>query len=132
MTTLPLALHASTGVPFYEQLEDQLAELIRSGALAPGTQLPSFRQLAGELLVSLITVRRAYSDLEQDGLIERRQGQGTFVAPAAAVRGAALAEARDALIEAVARARQLGLRGVDLAAALAELIDIEEDDHGSQ
>ena len=120
MTTLPLALHASTGVPFYKQLEDQLAELIRSGALAPGTQLPSFRQLAGELLVSLITVRRAYSDLEQDGLIERRQGQGTYVAPdvAGISRARARREATALLIEAVRSARRLGLSDAEQRALL--------------
>ena len=130
--TLPIQLSDASGVPRYRQIVDQVSHLIRSGQIEAGDRLPSVRELGSQLLVSLITTRRAYADLEAAGLIERRQGQGTFVAPAAAVRGAALAEALDELIEAVARARQLGLRGVDLAAALAELIDIEEDDHGSQ
>ena len=127
---LPIQLSDASGVPRYRQIVDQVSHLIRSGQLEGGSRLPSVRELSGHLLVSLITTRRAYSDLEAAGLIERRQGQGTFVASTGAVREAALDEARDGLVEAVARARQLGLRGVDLAAVLAELIDIEEDDHG--
>ncbi len=127
---LPIQLSDASGLPRYRQIVDQVSHLIRSGQLEGGSRLPSVRQLSGQLLVSLITTRRAYADLEAAGLIERRQGQGTFVAARSAVRGAALDEARAGLVEAVARARQLGLRGVDLAAALAELIDIEEDDHG--
>jgi GntR family transcriptional regulator len=130
-STLPIQISDASGVPRYRQIVDQLSHLIRSGQIEAGARLPSVRELGGQLLVSLITTRRAYADLEAAGLIERRQGQGTFVAPSVAVRGAALDEARAGLVQAVARARQLGLRGVDLAAALAEMIDIEEDDHGS-
>ncbi len=129
---VPIELSDVSGVPRYRQIVDQLSHLIRSGQLATGDRLPSVRELSGQLLVSLITTRRAYADLEAAGLIERRQGQGTFVSSTGAVREAALDEARRGLVDAVARARQLGLRGVDLAAALAELIDIEEDDHGIQ
>jgi GntR family transcriptional regulator len=73
----PVELSGASGVPFYRQIVDQIAGLIRSGQLAPGTQLPPFRDLAPQLRVSLITVRRAYADLEQAGLIVKRQGQGT-------------------------------------------------------
>ncbi len=79
MKTLPMSLSEATGVPFYRQVVDQVAELIRSGQLTAGSRLPSVRDLSRELLVSLITVRRAYADLEAAGLILRRQGQGTFV-----------------------------------------------------
>ncbi len=129
MITLPLKLQASSGVPFYKQLEDQLAELIRSGALTPGTRLPSFRALAGELLVSLITVRRAYADLEQEGLIVRRQGQGTFVAEgvASVSRERARRQARDLLIGAVHAARRLGLADTEQRALLTDHWEIDDD-----
>jgi GntR family transcriptional regulator len=119
---LPLSLGASSGIPFYKQIEDQLAELIRSGSLPPGTRLPSFRRLAGDLLVSLITVRRAYSDLEQDGLIVRRQGQGTFVAEnvAGVSRERARREAVALLLEAVRTAQRLGLSVVEQRQLLEE------------
>ena len=66
---LLVELSDASGLPFYRQIVDQLAELIRSGRLSPGSRLPSVRDLAGQLMVSLITTRRAYADLEAAGLI---------------------------------------------------------------
>jgi GntR family transcriptional regulator len=109
-------LSDASGVPFYRQIKDQVAQLIRSGQLEPNAQLPSVRELASQLLVSLITVRRSYADLEAAGLIKRRQGYGTFVAEEVEVpsRDQAIAEARDALTGAVDLARRLGVKDKDL------------------
>lgn len=125
---LPIRLSQASGVPFYRQIVDQIAGLIHSGQLRPESRLPSFRDLAPQLLVSLITVRRAYADLEAAGLIARRQGQGTFVASEveAASRKRALAEARSQLETAVSRARQLGLRGDALRSFLETLLAVED------
>jgi len=111
LARLPLQLSEASGVPYYRQVIDQVAELIRSGELAPRARLPSVRELASQLLVSLITVRRAYADLEAAGLIVRRQGQGSFVADGVEQASAqrARAEAIEVLRAAVTRARQLGL-----------------------
>jgi GntR family transcriptional regulator len=79
-----LTLSQASGVPFYRQIERQLTDRIRAGQLTPGTLLPSVRQLAAELLVSVITVKQAYTELEAAGLIASRQGRGTFVAEGAA------------------------------------------------
>lgn len=127
MERLPIRLSQASGVPFYRQLVDQLAGLIRSGQLPPHQRLPSFRELAPQLLVSLITVRRAYADLEAAGLIDCRQGQGTFVAEAIENRSRkeALGEARALVASALLRARQLGLRGEALRAHLDRLLDGE-------
>lgn len=121
---LPLELSQASGVPFYRQIEDQLAALIRSGRLAPGTALPSVRALAGRLLVSVITTRRAYDDLEHEGLVESRQGQGTFVAAEVerASQRKARADARDALGHAVLHARRLGLSDAEIRAELDGLL----------
>jgi len=129
MDRLRIQLSQASGVPFYRQIVDQLAGLIRSGQLLPNTRLPSFRELAPQLLVSLITVRRAYADLEAAGLIACRHGQGTFVAGEieAASRKQALAEARALVESALARARQLGLRGEALRAHVERLIEREDD-----
>lgn len=132
MDRLPIHLSQASGVPFYRQIVDQLAGLVRSGQLSTGTRLPSFRELAPQLLVSLITVRRAYSDLEAAGLIVCRQGHGTFVADGieARSRRESLAEARELVASAIVRARQLGLRGEALRAHLDRLIDVERDAEG--
>jgi GntR family transcriptional regulator len=63
----------------YQQIVDRLKREISEGRLKPGAALPSFRVLAEDLLVSVITVKRAYEELEREGIIFRRQGLGTFV-----------------------------------------------------
>ncbi|MCB9742448.1 MAG: GntR family transcriptional regulator [Alphaproteobacteria bacterium] len=127
MTTLPLQLSQASGVPFYRQIVDQVAALIHGGQLAPGERLPSVRELAQALLVSLITVRRAYAELEAAGLIQLRQGQGSFVAEhvQAASRKRALAEAQEALTEGVLRAVQLGMPPDDVRQAVDEILEDE-------
>ena len=79
-------LSATSGGPLYLQIIDSLKREISEGRLAAGAPLPSFRRLAEELLVSVITVKRAYEELERDGIIYRRQGLGTFVSAAAVDR----------------------------------------------
>lgn len=66
-------------VPLYQQLEDYLSSKIRDEKLKPGDALPSESELAAQFGVSRITVRQAMARLEFEGLIERRQGKGTFV-----------------------------------------------------
>ena len=70
----------SNGVPIYVQVRDQLLRAIGSGALRPGGQLPTMRQLAVELKVDLNTVRHAYDELEQTGAIVIVRARGTYVA----------------------------------------------------
>lgn len=66
--------------PIYEQITAQMKNLILSGTLAEGAQLPSMRALANDLRISVITTKRAYADLEAQGFIETVQGKGSFVA----------------------------------------------------
>ena len=70
----------SNPVPLYRQIVDQIKEKILSGELPPGTPLPSIRQLAEEAMTSVITTKRAYSELENEGIIVTRPGLGSFVA----------------------------------------------------
>src|SRR4029078_1983956 len=67
----------------YQQIVDGLKRQVSEGRLRPGTALPSFGVRAEDLLVSVITVKRASEELEREGLVYRRQGLGTFVADAA-------------------------------------------------
>jgi GntR family transcriptional regulator len=131
---LSIKLSEASGVPFYRQIVDQVAQLIRSGQLGPGCRLPSVRELAGRLLVSLITVRRAYADLEAAGLIVRRQGHGTYVADAVetASREQALAEAREKLTDAVSQAERLGLSREAIEKMVNDLLSRQGEDHGSK
>ena len=69
-----------SGVPIYRQVIEQIRRQIMTGRLAEGVQLPTVRDLAGRLKVNPMTVSKAYSLLEIEGLVERRRGVGLFVA----------------------------------------------------
>jgi GntR family transcriptional regulator len=76
---LRIVISNASGKPIYEQIEEQIKEAILSGDLAEGDTLPSIRQLARDLKISVITTTRAYSDLELQGFIAVMQGKGCFV-----------------------------------------------------
>jgi GntR family transcriptional regulator len=82
---LPLRISASSGVPVYLQIEQQVRQSIASGLLQPGDALPSTRKLAAELRVNPNTVARAFGNLERDGVIRTVPGGGTYVATAPSV-----------------------------------------------
>jgi GntR family transcriptional regulator len=99
------------GVPIYVQLRDQLSAMIGRGALSPGVQLPTMREVAVALRIDLNTVQRAYGELEREGLLTLVRGRGTFVAeaPRAPRNRKAEAEALAAKMAAQAQASGVGL-----------------------
>lgn len=74
-----IRLEKASGIPVTRQILDQIRTQCATGALQPGDQLPSVRQLALDLAVNLNTVLRVYERLEAEGFMERRHGSGTFV-----------------------------------------------------
>ncbi len=110
--------------PLYQQIVDRLKREISEGRLQPGAPLPSFRQLAQNLLVSVITVNRAYEELEREGIIFRRQGLGTFVAERGHDRSreSKLAAAKAMLREAFREAAEAGLKADELAELAREIL----------
>lgn len=77
---IPIQINENSAEPLYHQIESQLRSLIITGQIGEGTLLPSIRELASDLSCSVITVRRVYQDLENEGLLRTKQGTGTFVA----------------------------------------------------
>ncbi len=75
-----IRLETSSGVPISRQIADQIRAHCASGALAPGARLPSVRALAADLAVNHNTVLHVYERLTIEGLLERRHGDGTYVA----------------------------------------------------
>ena len=73
-------LNPSSGIPAYLQIVQQVERALRMGTLRPGDQLPTVKQVVAEVTVNPNTVTRAYRELEHAGLVEGRQGVGTFVA----------------------------------------------------
>jgi len=74
-----LELDLESGVPIYMQLVDRIKQMVASGQLQPGQQLPTMRQLAADLRINYNTVGRAYLILDQEGIISTHQGRGTYV-----------------------------------------------------
>jgi len=105
--------------PIYAQLDRAIRASIATGALVPGMQLPTVRQLAVDLAVNANTVARVYVQLERDGILETRRGVGTFVREAPspqAARSHRERELRDLIQRFVGDAALLGF-------TLPELID---------
>lgn len=76
-----IILTNTSGKPIYEQIKEQVRAAILKDELQEGDMLPSIRQLARDLKISVITTTRAYADLEQEGFITNVQGKGCFVSP---------------------------------------------------
>ena len=114
-----IRIESSSGVPITRQIADQIRSHSASGALAPGDRLPSVRQLAKELTVNQNTILRVYERLTAEGILERRQGDGTYVADSLP-RGRAKAQ-RELLESEVDR---LVHRAIDLGIEQKEVSDL--------
>ncbi len=77
---MDIEIDVESGVPIYMQLVDRIKQMVVSGQLQPGQQLPTMRQLATDLRINYNTVGRAYLILDQEGVISTQQGRGTYVA----------------------------------------------------
>ena len=76
---MEIIISSNTSKPIYEQITSQIKAMIMSGALRTGDPIPTMRSLAKSIHVSVITVQRAYEDLQRDGFIETTIGRGSFV-----------------------------------------------------
>jgi GntR family transcriptional regulator len=99
-----IEVDTSGAVPPYEQIRLQIATMIGAGTLPTGTQLPTIRQLAGDLDIAPGTVARAYTELERAGLVASRRRRGTVVSAPAAPSEAARVEQLDEAARAYALA----------------------------
>ena len=110
--------------PMYLQIMEQVRRRIAVGDWAPGHEIPSIRALAAAVQVSVITVKRAYLELERAGIIVTRQGKGSFVAESADLRTRLQhGELDEHLSSAIEVGRQLGLSPTHVEKRLRELWD---------
>ncbi|MFT4142913.1 MAG: GntR family transcriptional regulator [Mobilitalea sp.] len=118
-----IVLSYQSGVPIYEQIKEQLKYSIISGELPQGELLPSIRQLARDLKVSVITTTRAYGDLELEGYVSTVPGKGCYVQKinSDVIREQYLEETESALLTAIKKANMAGLLMTDLHKLLDEL-----------
>ncbi|MEP6481597.1 MAG: GntR family transcriptional regulator [Rhodoglobus sp.] len=119
---MEIVLSSSSGVPIYEQIKSQVRSAIYGGDLEVGEQLPSLRQLAADLRVSLITVTRAYNDLVAERLVMNEHGRGFVVVAVDPDSASAALGARvdSAITEVVAAARGARINRADLNILLDE------------
>jgi len=118
----------NSGVPIYRQLMDQLKAQVAGGRLAAGAFLPSVRQVAEELQVNPMTVSKAYSLLERDGVVENVRGQGMRVKETA-TNGKVRREAILPLLKQVAStAKQLSLKPEQVITQLKPLLEEIDDE----
>jgi GntR family transcriptional regulator len=109
--------------PLYLQIMEQIRARIAAGDWAAGKELPSIRALAAALNVSVITIKRAYLDLESEGVIVTRHGKGSFVADAGSLATDLQGEKLDEHLQAAAGlARQMNLSEEELAARLRRVL----------
>ena len=118
-----------TGAPLYEQICAQLKAQIISGALGEGEMLPSIRNLAKDLRISVITTKRAYDELEREGFIYTVAGKGCFVAPknTELLREESLKKLESLLAEASRLAADCGLTRRDIVDMLSILEGDEQE-----
>lgn len=76
---MKIILNNNSAVPLYEQIKNAIKDNILKDKVHSGEKLPSVRNLSKEISVSILTVKKAYDELEEEGFIESRQGLGTFV-----------------------------------------------------
>ena len=125
---MDIIIRNSGGVPIYDQITRQMKGLILRGELKEGEALPSMRLLAKELRISVITTKRAYDELEAQGLINTVAGKGCFVAEKNLdlIREQKLKELEDHLDAAVELAAQCGVSALELMEMLRILLKEEE------
>lgn len=114
--------------PIYDQIKEQIKEMILKGELKEGDALPSMRLLAKELRISIITTKRAYEELEREGYIESYTGKGSFVKGInhEVVREGVLYEIEDLFEAAVGKARLAKLSYEELEQRLKLLYEESE------
>ena len=121
---MKLSISSAAKAPIYQQIKEQIQAAILSGDLQPGEALPSLRTLAKELRISVLTVTRAYTELEQEGFVANVQGKGCFVQGRenALLQEQLLRRAEALLEEGVTLALQAGLSSAEIHAMLTALL----------
>ena len=124
---MDIIISNASGQPIYEQICRQIKGAVASGKLRPGEPLPSIRNLARDLRISVITTKRAYEELERDGFICTVAGKGSFVAlqDVELARESSLREIEEHLTAALELGRQIELPVEELQNILKVLSEEE-------
>jgi len=117
-------IDAGSGVPVYRQLIEQVRREVMLGRMHPGDQLPTLKEVVEALAINPNTVAKAYSELEHEGLVVRRQGVGTFIAASATSRSLVASPALlSSLFRWIRRAKDTGMSVEQIRALVAIAVD---------
>lgn len=113
---MKIIISNSSNDPIYKQIGDQIKEMIIKNQLKAGESLPSIRGLARDLQISVITTKRAYAELEKEGLIDTIHGKGSFVARVDIdlMRKKKIKIIEDKLLEIIEESKALGFKYEDI------------------
>jgi len=127
---LKLIISNVSGIPIYEQIKQQVKAAILSGELKDDEALPSLRTLAKDLKISVLTVTRAYTELEQEGFVKNVQGRGCFVMGRVSelMREQLICKVENGLTDAIKAARIADLPNEELHRLLDILLEANKDD----
>ena len=122
---MKIIIKNKSDVPIYEQIEEQIRTQILEGKVNEDEQLPSIRQLARDLKISVITTTRVYNDLADEGFIISVAGKGYYVAPKhnELLRERMLCEMEEGLEKAVTSGRNAGLSDDEIISALKNFLE---------
>lgn len=124
-----IVISNSSDLPIYAQIKEQVKAQILSGELAEDEMLPSLRQLAHDLKISVLTTTRAYNELEQEGFITSRQGKGFFVMPSCSelIREQLIREVELSLNNAIRAAQRASMSNDEVISLLRLLMEVGND-----
>ena len=127
---MKLIISNVSGVPIYEQIKQQVKAAILSGELKEEEALPSLRTLAKDLKISVLTVTRAYTELEQEGFVKNVQGRGCFVLGSGSelMKEQLIRKVENSLTEAIKAAKIANLSNEELHHLLDILLEANRDD----
>ena len=124
-----IVISNSSPLPIYEQIKEQVKAQILSGDLVEDEILPSLRQLAKDLKISVLTTTRAYNELEQEGFITSRQGKGFYVMSRGSdlIREQLIKEVENNLGNAIQVAQRLPMSDDEIIGLLRLLLEVKND-----
>ncbi len=127
---MKLIISNVSGIPIYEQIKQQVKAAILSGELKEEEALPSLRTLAKDLKISVLTVTRAYTELEQEGFVKNVQGRGCFVLGSGSelMKEQLIRKVENGLTEAIKAAKIANLSNEELHHLLDILLEANADD----
>ena len=126
---LYIVLSNSSDLPIYEQIKEQVKTQILSGEPSENEMLPSLRQLAKDLKISVLTTTRAYNELEEEGFITSRQGKGFFVMPRGSdlLREQLIKDVETNLNNAILSAQRASMTDDELVQLLKLLLEVSDE-----